>query len=130
MMIEIVAKEMNSVDMSYSDFTIGCYQLGFRWLLNVRSSSATITKSGIFIPTQAAPDSMHQNPMRLFHYSLTLDTQYLDAAAVHQCTASAELHALAAHKDLQGAVERLLAVVLALDEFAAQCRQGGGIADW
>ena len=119
MISETVAREMNSVDMSYSDFTIARYQSDCHWLPKVRSSSTTITKSGISIPMQAAPDSVRRTPMRLFRFSLTLNTQYLDAAAVHQCTASAELHALAAHKDLQGAVERLFTIVLALDEFAA-----------
>ena len=49
---------------------------------------------------------------------------------MHQRATASELHALASHEDLQGAVEGLLAVALALDEFAAEGGEGGGVADW
>jgi len=48
---------------------------------------------------------------------------------MHQHPSAPELHALAPHEHLQRAVQRLLAVALPLDEFAAEGGQGGSVAD-
>lgn len=52
-----------------------------------------------------------------------------NATPMHQRAAAAELDALAPGEDLQGAGEALLGVAFALDEFAAERGEGGGVAD-
>lgn len=67
------------------------------------------------------------------HHTITLGNLppgKSSATPMHQRALPPQLNALTSHKHLQRAVEALLAVAFALDEFAAQGREGGGVAYW